>query len=654
MKSVLFRVDKLSNKVACSMIAATLAGSGILLPSTGFCAINITLPFEENFDSFDYTDLIWIQDNYGGRHEWINDGGWEGGAARFFPPTSGDPGENYNGGVSGLGAYENMRTSHMNARFLVKFGQEFTSTSTAGGSSQDKFLVALRGNDERAYRGMVLLNYGESHISDGQPYYTFGLGAAGRPYFEGGYGVDGIPGSDKFWPNGRDSFKVRDYSDQWICLEYEAWTDNGGGSRLYIWTQDGRFDGLYLQTDKDFPGSFWKSIQIMGGYYNGYHAYSESNYVMFDKVAIDDSFIGPPAGFISGETSASNDYYVTNPRLQALSVMSLADNNTVTAGDKILNLDLYERGSLWSPNGQVLTPGMKISATGPLDMGSITNATDTPIPASMLGRSFAMPHLRNQHHYHMLSPEQDASVEVLVDGTLHRLTLPQGEPVSFDAGNSNSNVSAVITSDTPIAVSHRGQTGNWSFDAMPLPPAATELWGIRSTIALIGATQDDTEVTVYASNGNTQTLTLQAGQKGAVTVGTNTPQAQGSAIHVVANRPVNAIQVADGDGEDATAFYPTSQLNTRFGIPKDTQYIAIACPQPHTTIELYRVNGEVEVKQCSAQGNRPGKAYFGNGDSNKVSIPQASYLESNNPIYVIYEVTGSEDEHNLVGTNKPM
>jgi hypothetical protein len=109
------------------------------------------------------------------------------------------------------------------------------------------------------------------------------------------------------------------------------------------------------------------------------------------------------------------------------------------------------------------------------------------------------------------------------------------------------------------------------------------------------------------------------------------------------------MQVADGDGLDATAFYPTSLLNARFGIPKDAQYVAITCPQPDTRVELHKANGSVEVKECSAQGNYPGKAYYGNGDSNGVSILQGSYLESDKPIHVIYEVTGSEDEHNLVG-----
>jgi hypothetical protein len=145
---------------------------------------------------------------------------------------------------------------------------------------------------------------------------------------------------------------------------------------------------------------------------------------------------------------------------------------------------------------------------------------------------------------------------------------------------------------------------------------------------------------------------MQRGEKREVTVGAGSQtsrQGAGSAIHIVASKPVNAIQVADGDGWDATAFYPTSLLNTRYAIPKDSQYIAIACPEPDTRISLYRANGRVDVRVCNTDGNYSGKAYYGISDSNRVSVPQGSYLESNNPIHVIYEVSGSENEHNLVG-----
>jgi hypothetical protein len=160
---------------------------------------------------------------------------------------------------------------------------------------------------------------------------------------------------------------------------------------------------------------------------------------------------------------------------------------------------------------------------------------------------------------------------------------------------------------------------------------------------------------MYASdNVSTRTATLQAGQKRYVNVGLSgdaSRQGAGSAVHLVADKPISAVQMADGDGTEQTAFYPTHMLNNRFGIPKDSQYVAVVCSEPDTSVTLYRPNDDPETKSCSANAEYPGKVFFGRSDANIVSINQGSYLESSGPIYVIYEVTGSEDEHNLMGAS---
>jgi hypothetical protein len=108
-------------------------------------------------------------------------------------------------------------------------------------------------------------------------------------------------------------------------------------------------------------------------------------------------------------------------------------------------------------------------------------------------------------------------------------------------------------------------------------------------------------------------MTLNAGQKRWVTNGLNRPESQqgrGSAIHLVADKPIGAVQIADGDGSDQTAFFPTSYLSTRFGIPKNSQYVAVACPEEDTSITLYNGNNAPVTRACNADGNYPGKAYF--------------------------------------------
>ncbi|MCU7830934.1 MAG: hypothetical protein KZQ85_17885 [Candidatus Thiodiazotropha sp. (ex Myrtea sp. 'scaly one' KF741663)] len=344
-----------------------------------------------------------------------------------------------------------------------------------------------------------------------------------------------------------------------------------------------------------------------------------------------------------------NSYVVLNPALVSAGVISLADNNVVTAGDRTLNLDLYETGSLWSSTGPVLSQGMVVTGTGPFEIGSNIAATDMPVHASMLGTQFVMPHSRYSHWYYLVSPNGDTTAQVTVGAVHHQLNLPQGEVVEFNAGEVQ-NLSAVITSASPILVMHRGDpaSASWYADASPVPPAATELWGFRCTSANIGAVEDDTHVTVYSSDGHQSSYTLQSGDKQAVTIGDNTRQAQGSALHLVADKPIGAVQIADGDGADQTAFFPTSLLNTRFGLPRDTQYIAVACPGANTSVTLYNGNSPPETSSCNANGNYPGKAYFGS-PTNGTHIQYGAYFESDKPVYAIYEVSSSNDEHNMLG-----
>lgn len=262
-----------------------------------------------------------------------------------------------------------------------------------------------------------------------------------------------------------------------------------------------------------------------------------------------------------------------------------------------------------------------------------------------------MPQVRYSHSYHMVSPDADASARVTVNGIQHRLNLSRGVAVDFDAGAAN-GVSTVVTSNAPILISHRGTPdGSWFVDASPMPPAATELWGIRSTGAYIGAVENDTRVTIYASDGSSSSVTLDSGGSHRVSVGSAASQGAGSAIHVVADKPVSAIQIADGDGTEQTAFFPTALLNTRFGFPKAAQYVAVVCPSAETTVTLHNPGGSTPISRaCNAGGNYPGKTYFGTTANGGAPIREGAYLESDKPVYVIYEVADSSDEHNLIGS----
>ncbi len=335
-------------------------------------------------------------------------------------------------------------------------------------------------------------------------------------------------------------------------------------------------------------------------------------------------------------------YYILNPRIEndALSVISLADRNTIQAGATKLNLDRYQTGSI--PAGLDLTSGMVISATGPFTLGSQVDATDLPVPGYFIGTKFIIPHFRNDHTYYILSPKADAQVTITIDGATTIVTAQQDQVLNYSAGSTN-NISGLIQSDQPILVAHAAN--NSLQDVYPVPPVAKELWGIRSNTAIVGAMEDNTSVTVTGSSSATESFTLNAGGYRLLTIPSGT-QGSGSAVHIVADKPIAAIQTADSDGAETTAFLDTPYLSTRYALPIDTQYVAVVCPQ-FTNVTL--TNGTTtETQSCAGDGTQPGKAYFGS-TTNGININAGAYIEADRPVYIYYEASITNDEHNITG-----
>lgn len=356
-------------------------------------------------------------------------------------------------------------------------------------------------------------------------------------------------------------------------------------------------------------------------------------------------------GFVLQEGSIDDNYSYTivSSGLTGAEVwvVSLSDNNMITAGSTILKLNQYERGQI--PAG-VLTQGMVVSGEGPFDMGGSVDATDVPVSNRLAGTRFVMPHARSNHWYYLVSPEGDATVQVDVNGVVTPLLLPKGQVVEFNAGY-DSMGTVLMTSSRPILVAHRGDTGSSFIDASPVPPAALELWGVRTNAsAYVGALEDNTTINIYADDGSSVTnVVLNAGQRYTInTVGAGGAQGSGSALRILSDKPVGAIQSADGDGIEQTAFMPTSELGIRFGLPTAAQYVAVVCPSPSTTVTLYDGVNAPQSKACGGLGVNPGKAYFGS-TTNGSNIGAGAYLESDQPVYMIYEDALTNDEHNLMG-----
>jgi hypothetical protein len=238
----------------------------------------ISLPFEETFDNGDtWThDLLWVANGASGTHD--STGGWRGGAAKIFPPTNILGGEN--GTYAGMGAFGGLDHRRLNVRYLMRIGPTYHTTHQ--GMPQNKHIIVNK--HEGRERGMTMLQeYPDA------PYHTFGA------FSDNGDITYYATGAQ--WPNGDDPFKNTDYLDEWFCIEHE-WDLDQGIARVYIWTRDGRLDGLYVTAPKVTTSSF-SEVQIIGGYFNGYHLSDPNNYIMYDELKIDDGFIGPPDGFLT-------------------------------------------------------------------------------------------------------------------------------------------------------------------------------------------------------------------------------------------------------------------------------------------------------------------------------------------------------------------
>ncbi len=349
---------------------------------------------------------------------------------------------------------------------------------------------------------------------------------------------------------------------------------------------------------------------------------------------------------VSAHTTVHEAYYVLNPRMSLgdASVVSLEDDNLIQVGNTRLYLDQYQRGVL--PAAE-LVAGAVITGTGPFDVGSEVVATDMPVSSRMAGTQFVVPHVRESHTYYLLSPYGDAQATLQVNGAPSPIDLPQGIVVTYDAG-SNNDYSARIRSDLPILVAHTGVASTGvALDAMPVPPAAYELWGLRSKNADVAALEANTEVAIYTSSGEwLRNVILQAGERYTVGIGDSSPQGLGSTVQLIADKPIGAVQSADGDGYEQTAFLPQRLLGTRFGIPVDAEYVVASCAKKSARVVLHRPDGSFAEEVCMGDpGLNPGNVYFSG------PVPAGSYIESESALHVTYETQVNDGEHNLLGAN---
>lgn len=264
-----------------AFVLACLFAGGMSIATTASAARTIrSLPFTENFNSNNYSDLLWV--TQGATHTWMSNAGFNGsGAAKFTGPNA--------EGYSGLGQFILGLSSvpeQLNVRFLIWHGRLWYELG-AGGK-----LIIMNRNGNRG-RPMVIA---QDWTSGG--WETWGACDGTVCRYEGG----------DYWPNGTERLRLGNNngggrrSHEWISVEFEANTRTGM-IRLYIDTQDGELSGLYIERPMDDTGAggTWSMIDIIGGYMNWGNVRSDpENYFMIDELVINSSRIGPPANFRSG------------------------------------------------------------------------------------------------------------------------------------------------------------------------------------------------------------------------------------------------------------------------------------------------------------------------------------------------------------------
>jgi len=341
-------------------------------------------------------------------------------------------------------------------------------------------------------------------------------------------------------------------------------------------------------------------------------------------------------------------YVVPNQNfsISPLKVVSPTDGNVVRVGQTVLPLNLGEAAQIPVAD---LTQGSVIEGDWPFSMGGGADVTDMPPSQRLLATRFAIPHYRGQHRYYVFSPYGNALVTV--DGGPGQVSdafVAQGQIGLLEAGGDNT-IAALIDSDQPVVIFHASHSGGAdSMDAFPVAPPAMELWGVSSGINLVTAVDDGTTVDVWSSDGQTIRLFLNAGDQIPLVLGSRQPQGQGAGLHLMADKPIAAIQADDGDGLDATVFMGRDLLDRSFGLPSSAQYIAVVCPD--TTPVILSVAGALPVSRtCSANGNFPGKVYFGDPAGVAKPIPLGAIISSDLPVYLMYEDSVTDEERNLTG-----
>lgn len=427
-----------------------------------------------------------------------------------------------------------------------------------------------------------------------------------------------------------------------VAMDDQASTEMGNGVGIVVLANDQQAAAGSLHVQSAGAGGFGRTVvspdlQIVRYLPDdGFSGTDAFEYVLED--ADGNTATATVTVLVSEPVPANRRYVVLNPRMNngPVGIASLVAGNAINAASEGVTLAQYAIDQF---SAGVLAPSVLVEGDGPFDIASNVDGVDLPVPDVFTGRRFVVPQSRYSHIYYLYSPT-GTNATIDAGSGAQALVLPAGTTVSYPAG-SQVDVATVITADEPIFVSHRTTNNN---DAFPVAPAAHELWGRRSRSAFVAAREDGTRVHVYASDGSVGVIELNAGEYAPIDLGSGDAADQTDTLHLIANHPIAALQVGDGDGGESSVFMPNQLLADRFALPVPAQYLLVTCSQPGTLVSVDGAPGAA----CGGDGVIPGKLYLGSATPGP-NLPAGTVISTNHPVALMLENAESNDETILLG-----
>ena len=375
---------------------------------------------------------------------------------------------------------------------------------------------------------------------------------------------------------------------------------------------------------------------------------------------------GNPAA--AGVSSQSSVFTFTTPRIRyytltdsytggagvggQLSVVSYANGNSVTV-DGVTQVG--NRGQMLTFNN--VNRNSVVTATAPLSGSGLGNATDSIVPESYGDTEFIFPTTRQVQTIWVRAPFGPVDLEFRHGNTVTSRTVTPAEGsvgVVSDAAGANAvggtgeGTSVRSTNGVPFLAMNTSQNND---SILGVPFTGEPLFGMRSRDLRIGAGFHDATFALLGSDGTD--LPNESVAAGFIKNYYQPTDLRGDGtgfrVTPISGRTA-AVQQADGNSSESTAFVPYSLLDYEYFLPQDATYISIVCPVPGQGVIMTPPGTGATSFPCDNPGGvagAPGRAFTTTTGS--AVIPAGTLLQSSLPFFAYSEEAIYNDETNLVG-----